>query len=377
MELFLNSGELPPPKNNEFELTFFGPGFGESIVLHIPVLGWAVVDSCEFGPINQRVVPPLQYLISRNVHSLAFLVLSHPHKDHFNGMEQIIDNYLGRIDRICQYAGDGTRELTAYLVNRGIKGIPGDKSFASLLRAFKKAVERGAEPRRLAARTQIIPRRSASVDNTSFELEVLALSPLAKDEESYINILREAFPRTKGEITEVPDQKHNLIASALWIRVGEVVVILGSDVEEGQSQSSGWRGIVGSADAPDLCAKIVKVAHHGSPGAFYSRAWQEHCKRGEITSVVTPYGRGVTPRPSNADIERIGEYSKYVGITSHISYLRPVEVYDRAVARRLPGTWRVVRPSESCGMITVRFDLEGNEVLHKAVPPASWMKSPG
>ena len=376
MEFFPQSDEIPPPKNSELELTFFGPGFGESIVLHIPGLGWALIDSCEFGSLNKRVVPPLQYLTSRNVQKLAFLILSHPHLDHFKGMEQIIDHYLGRIDRICRYAGDGARELAAYLVNRGIKGNPGAERLASVLAAFKKAAEHGAERRRLGAMTQIVPRKSAFIDDLSFELEVLSLSPSAEDEESYVDILRNAFPKLNGQITEVPDHQHNLVASAIWIQVGEVVVILGSDVEEGRSQSSGWRGIVRSADAPDLCVKALKVPHHGSPGAFYARAWEEHCKRGEITSVVIPYDRGVSPRPSGVDIERIQTYSRYVGITSHVSYLRPVEVYDRSVSRRLPDRWKVIHPSESSGMITVRFDLEGNEVLHKAIPPARWTKSP-
>lgn len=376
MESYLNIDEIPPPKNNEFELTVFGPGFGESIVVYIPDLGWAVIDSCEFGPVNQRFVPPLQYLISRNAQKLAFLVLTHPHKDHYKGMEQIIDHYLGRIDRICRYAGDGVRELGAYLVNRSIKGTPGAVSLAAVLKAFKKAVDHGAESRRLGAMTQIIPRKNASVNNISFEVEVLSLSPLAADEESYIDILKEAFPKAKGQITEVPDHKHNLIASAIWILVGEVVVILGSDVEEGKTQSSGWRGVVGSVDAPDLCVKALKVSHHGSPNAHCKQAWEKHCERGEITSVVTPYDRGVLPRPSEEDIKRIGSNSKYVGITSHVSYLRPLEVYNRAIARRLPKKWKVVQPSKSCGMVTIRYDLKGNVIFQKAIPPANWIKFP-
>jgi len=65
--------KYPPPNNDEFELTVFGPGIGESIVLHIPGIGWALIDSCEFGPFKQRFVPPLEYLISQNVQKLEFL----------------------------------------------------------------------------------------------------------------------------------------------------------------------------------------------------------------------------------------------------------------------------------------------------------------
>ena len=225
--------------------------------------------------------------------------------------------------------------------------------------------------------TQIIPRKYASVNGRTFEVEVLSLSPLAEDEESYVDVLRRALPETNRQLEEIPDHKHNLIASALWISVGEVVVILGSDVEKGETQSSGWRGIVRSVDRPDLCVNALKVAHHGSPSGHCKIAWEEHCKRGKITSVVTPYNRGPQARPSMDDIQRIGSYSNRIGLTSHIRYLRPLEVYDRAVARRLPKKWKVIEPSKECGMITIRYDLEGNTTLRNAIPPANWVKTSG
>ncbi|KJU81704.1 hypothetical protein MBAV_006106, partial [Candidatus Magnetobacterium bavaricum] len=37
---------LTPPKDNELEVTVFGTGYGESIVMHVPGIGWGVIDSC-------------------------------------------------------------------------------------------------------------------------------------------------------------------------------------------------------------------------------------------------------------------------------------------------------------------------------------------
>lgn len=367
--------EITPPKIDEVEFTFFGPGIGESIVVHIPEIGWGIIDSCEFGPATERFVPPLEYLIYQQVKTLAFLILTHPHADHFKGMEQIIDHYLGRIKRVCRYAGEGARELAEYMVRRGVKGTPGAVSLSAVFKVLKKAVDNGAESRRLGAMTQIIPRQNASVNGRTTEVEVLSLSPLAEDEGAYVDILRKAFRELNGEIIDIPDYDHNLIASAIWISAGQVVALLGSDVESGRSQSRGWRGIVGSIDAPDLAVKTLKVPHHGSPNAYYKKAWEEHSRNGKVTSVVTPYIRGKQPRPSEEDIDRIGNYSSHVGLTSHVSYLRAVDVYDRAVARRLPEKWRVIQPSKECGMITVRYDLEGNATLHKAVSPADWVKT--
>jgi len=377
MKHYLDDDPITPPKAVEFELTFFGPGLGESVVVHLPGVGWGVIDSCEFGTANQRIVPPLKYLVSQNVTKLAFLVLTHPHADHYKGMEKIVDHYLGKIDRVCRYAGDSVRELRTYLVNKGQKGIGGGAAaLAKVFIALKKAIESGADGRHLGAMTQVIPRMKATEADTEFEVEVLSLSPSSEDEDTYADALRKAFPERNKPLREIPDKDHNLIATAIRISVGNTVAILGSDVEKGNSRSSGWRGIVGSLDVPELSVQALKVPHHGSSNAHYQKAWDKHCSLGKITSIVTPYARGTHPLPSKEDIERIGIYSKDVGLTSHVSYLRPLEVYGRTVARRLPSKWKVVQSPKECGMITIRYDLEGNKTLHKAFPPASWLKIP-
>ena len=35
-----------PPKDNEFELSVFGPGVGECLVVHLGMGKWIIVDSC-------------------------------------------------------------------------------------------------------------------------------------------------------------------------------------------------------------------------------------------------------------------------------------------------------------------------------------------
>jgi hypothetical protein len=37
---------MPRPFENEIEVTVFGPGFGESILMHLGKNCWAIVDSC-------------------------------------------------------------------------------------------------------------------------------------------------------------------------------------------------------------------------------------------------------------------------------------------------------------------------------------------
>lgn len=49
-----------PPERDEIEVSVFGPGYGESILLHIGNNNWLIVDSCLDFP--SRESAPLRYL---------------------------------------------------------------------------------------------------------------------------------------------------------------------------------------------------------------------------------------------------------------------------------------------------------------------------
>jgi beta-lactamase superfamily II metal-dependent hydrolase len=73
-------------------LWLFGPGIGESQVLRLPGNYWMVVDSCVGG----EVVLPLELLRECEVEALHLLVLTHPHADHYQGLEQIMTYFRRR-----------------------------------------------------------------------------------------------------------------------------------------------------------------------------------------------------------------------------------------------------------------------------------------
>ena len=80
-----------PPKSDEIELSLFGPGVGECIVLHVGNGKWIVVDSCldvdgEL-PIAVRYLTSLGVDISRQV---ELIVATHWHDDHIRGLGQLV-----------------------------------------------------------------------------------------------------------------------------------------------------------------------------------------------------------------------------------------------------------------------------------------------
>jgi glyoxylase-like metal-dependent hydrolase (beta-lactamase superfamily II) len=83
-----NSESAPAP--DEVEVSIFGPGFGECIVVHFGNGDWGVVDSC-LNPDSKRPAA-LHYLESLNVNvgqSVRLVVATHWHDDHLQGISSV------------------------------------------------------------------------------------------------------------------------------------------------------------------------------------------------------------------------------------------------------------------------------------------------
>jgi hypothetical protein len=84
-------------------------------------------------------------------------------------------------------------------------------------------------------------------------------------------------------------------------------VLLAGDVENGKRSSpgSGWKGVLRALDDPDDPRgnlvddlDLVKVAHHGSKGAFFPGAWERHARTRKTTAIVAPFAPSSLPSGS-------------------------------------------------------------------------------
>ena len=81
----------PPPGRGDFELTLLGPGYGESLVLHLGDGIWVLVDSC----LDSDGLPQaLRYFESINVdpaEAVDLIVATHWHDDHIRGIADLVE----------------------------------------------------------------------------------------------------------------------------------------------------------------------------------------------------------------------------------------------------------------------------------------------
>jgi glyoxylase-like metal-dependent hydrolase (beta-lactamase superfamily II) len=79
-----------PPRSDEAEVSVFGPGFGECLVVHLGNNDWIVVDSCTDAESKRPVA--LEYLETIGVDAathVSLVIATHWHDDHIGGFGKL------------------------------------------------------------------------------------------------------------------------------------------------------------------------------------------------------------------------------------------------------------------------------------------------
>ena len=82
-----------PPDSDQIEVSLFGPGYGECVVLHVGDGAWVIVDSCidqDDNPVALKYLNEIGIDLAQNVN---LIVATHWHDDHIRG--------LGRLTTAC------------------------------------------------------------------------------------------------------------------------------------------------------------------------------------------------------------------------------------------------------------------------------------
>ena len=290
-----------PPKSTDIELTVIGPGYGESILVHVGEGRWIIVDSC----IDRETGRPraLTYLEGIEVDpstSVALVVATHWHDDHIAGMEQLAT--VCRKAAFCCPAALLDEECRTIIA--ALKGQPVTPASSNVSAIF-------------ATLTALLARNShpcfAIADRRVFlhgKCEVWTLSPSDGAFLGSIRSLKGASPADTRRGVRLPALSPNRASAVLWIEVEGVALLLGADLPK-----AGWKDILESRTRPLGRASVVKVPHHGSQDAFEPRVWNEMTTTQPV-AVVTPSAKGMSPPPTAEDLTRILLKTKDAYITA-------------------------------------------------------------
>jgi beta-lactamase superfamily II metal-dependent hydrolase len=293
------------PADDELEVTLFGRGVGECVVLHVGQGVWVIVDSfvSEFELPNpdtdrpQRVPVARWYLEGMGVarDRVSKIVVTHLHQDHYRGVDRLHDHYT-----------EAQLFVTAALTDDAVRLAYSDTAAQRLFGCMPDTMKRA----RLRKCSSQYPNglRTLSV-NTGFDCpdggRLTALSPMdAALDASRAEMAEWISAGRQALRSELRGAKQNRCSVVLHLRTPAGTALLCADLEV-EPREFGWAAVLDEADHKNLSrAHIVKVAHHGSHTGDSEEMWDRLVERG-ADMIVAPYTSGRYRLPTEEDWRRL------------------------------------------------------------------------
>jgi beta-lactamase superfamily II metal-dependent hydrolase len=300
-----------PPALDQVEVSIFGPGKGESIVVHLGDNRWIVVDSC----VDQRTkrIAALSYLEGIGVdasEAVLLVVATHAHDDHFAGIAEVLRT-CETATFVCSEAL--TRDEFFALTRADAQSQAGLRvrafsEYQKIFEIIKSRSSPGPDFRPLKRAIELRP--LLSIDNNT--VRVMALSPSDEAVTRSLTALSSAFP-SPGSPRKLINIDPNELAVALWIEVPDKAILLGADLLTGPA-GCGWLAVL-RAFVPDARATVFKVSHHGSDTGHHDDIWTKLLDPSPI-ALLAPFRAGKKPLPSSEDRARILSFTSEAFITA-------------------------------------------------------------
>jgi Metallo-beta-lactamase superfamily len=316
------------PDPDQVEISLFGPGLGESVVVHLGGNEWLVVDSCRDSRSNRPAA--LQYLddIGVDPNRVVAVVASHWHDDHTRGLADLVG--------ACPQAGV---YVSAAFVQRDVRALV-ELNGGTLPKAgggtremygvFRKLEESGRNPRIVGAQ-RIVHRRRMS--GRIPDATVISLSPSDAAVHMSIRSMISDISTSGSQRTFLPWRDPNHSAIVLWVQIGEARILLGADLEE-VSTDIGWTAIVDDPYRDDRPAEVFKIPHHGSITSFVEAVW-ERLLVNRPNTALTPFRQGSVRLPTQEGVQLICERTDLVNITHRADAALPRVQRDSTVEKTL------------------------------------------
>ena len=287
------------------ELTFFGVGDGDSVLIRFPNGDYGLVDACKHPETGEA--PPLEKMGAKK---LEFVCLTHPHEDHFSGLVPLLAEKRVTT-REFWYALTDLDDVIPALKTHRIRGGDTDiarrrrdERYGKLIDLFDW-VDELPEDARVEVR-EMKTRRIGGVD-------LIVFGP----DRRMWNRYRSMVIENRIEQTRLNRYYANAISITMLLRYGEHMVWLLADAMRGQLKklAKREREEVLPSSQKGVRATVLKVSHHGAKNGWFKTISSElmRCEKDDVV-VFSAAGNRFHPH-------------------------QDVDVYWRETGKRLVGTW--------------------------------------
>lgn len=350
---------MPQPADLEFEVSIFGPGFGECIVIHAGFNEWLVVDSCIDSDSGRPAA--LVYLESLGVKpatAVKFILCTHWHDDHAAGISELL-LACERAQFACSSALTRTEFLEVVQAFNKRPLIAKTSGLTEIFNVFSILRTRGQVPKYAIADLPLL-RFPSNPPGPNARCELTALSPSHAEFQRFLHGMAKLVPRATTAKFRFPSPSQNDISVASWLRVGELQILLGADLEEHGISGRGWTAVIASTTKPSGRASVFKISHHGSVTGHHPEIWSELLETPAL-AVLTPWNQG-SKLPKLEDCQRILGLTPRGYATSRPTSRR-VKTQLPVVARTLREAGVTIRETESpTGCVQLRAPIDDADV---------------
>jgi hypothetical protein len=302
------------PDADEVEVSVFGPGFGEAIVVHLTRGVWITIDSCLLK--ETRAPAAAEYFDTIGIdaaHDVRFVIASHWHDDHVRGIGTLFE-VCESAQFVCAYGLQESHFMSLIELYRRFFGPGGSgvDEFTKVIRVLKNRRKTSSVigPEFAGAGTIIFE------SNTDVDLLIKALAPSSPAVAASIaRFANHLLPKEGQKRSRVPSLGPNDLALAITLRIGGIRILLGADLEEDGREGIGWRQVVSRFAHIDKGHEGIKIPHHGSITGHSDDLWSQMLIP-QPWAVVTPYSRTKPPLPTPSDIDRIRSLSSSLFVTA-------------------------------------------------------------
>lgn len=313
---------LDLPDHDEIEVTLLGPGYGESVVVHIGGFRWIVIDSCvRTGEVSSAALDYFKTIGVDPESDVALIVATHWHDDHIRGLASLL-----RECRSAEFSCPVALRSDEFLVLTQSSQEVGSK-FSSGVKEFREVIDvlnqRNRTPKWATGSRRLLLSSGTAVE------EIWALGPTDRD----VTIAMRAFEHLvvpSGHVRSRASSWNQNDASIAVVLVGaDTSVLLGADMEHHRSVTDrGWHGVLTESGRPQTESALFKVAHHGSADAHCDALWGKRCRPritapsrmlipGTTVSILAPWRQGGSHLPTEADLNRLKGLSFGVYVTTN------------------------------------------------------------
>jgi hypothetical protein len=328
-----------------------GPGYGESIIVHLGDGDWMIVDSCiqklNEGGTQSAAVTYLRGIGVDLASQVSRVVATHWHNDHIGGLSQVVEE-CASADFCCAMALREDEFLGFAAAYAEADPSPLVRSTREIIDVLGLLENRGKVPTFLL--------RDTLVRRTDRNVSVYALSPSNERIRDFLARVAASMPALEAtQRTGVGDMSPNAIAVAMFIDLGTDAVLLGADVEE--TPGSAWSTIIMSSEAMrGRRSSMYKVAHHGSETGECAAIWDTLLLSNPF-AILTPNTRLRRPLPSAEAVERIVQRTPHAYSTARLTSTAPRR-RDVAVERTLrEHNWKIRAAEPKAGHVRLRRSL--------------------